>query len=129
MAEKNTPQPLGGMPDAATVAAQLQYMQLQELLEKKRQKDEEENQQKAVRKASAEALQAQRKLEIDNQNLCPHMKEKNQGTAVVGSRDSQYVEIYICQHCHKEFTANTIPPHLRPNPKHIGGPIPGYVGQ
>ena len=48
--------------------------------------------------------------------------------AVVGTRDANMVTIFMCQRCFKEWDANDIPNHLRPNPKEVGGPIPGWVG-
>ena len=114
--------------DAAQVAAQLQFEQLQELLEKKRMKKEEEDQRKAVQLAAAKEMQKQRQKELAAQAACPHMKERNGGPAVVGTRDANMVTIFMCQRCFKEWDANDIPNHLRPNPKEVGGPIPGWLG-
>jgi DNA-directed RNA polymerase subunit M/transcription elongation factor TFIIS len=111
-----------------SVLEQLQFEQLQELLEKKRQKQEQEDQNKAVRKASAIEMQKKREQEIANQAMCPHMKEKNMGSAVVGTRDSNMVTIFMCQRCFKEWDASNIPPHLRPDPKLVGGVIAGFIG-
>lgn|SRR3954469_20097936 len=111
-----------------SIMEQLQYEQLQELLEKKRLKNEQEQQDQQVRKASAQEMQKKRNDELVRQAQCPHMKERNGGSAVVGTRDANMTIIFMCQRCAKEFTAETCPNHLRPNPKEIGGPIPGWVG-
>lgn len=110
-----------------TVLEQLQFEQLQELLEKKKQKQEQEDQNKAVRKASAIEMQKKRDQELANQAHCPHMKEKNMGSAVVGTRDSNMVTIYMCQRCFKEWDSSNIPPHLRPDPKLVGGVTGGWA--
>ena len=73
----------------------------------------------AVRKASAAAITMQRSHQKDNGR-----------TALVGTRDSRGVEIFLCQRCSKDFTAQDLEStNLRPDHKTIGGPIVGWLGE
>lgn len=108
----------------ADLQRQLLLLDLEERLEKKKQKTEEEDQRKAVRFASANEHNKKRLKELHDQATCAHRKP-DQRTAVVVCRDSNNVEIGICQRCSKEMgREDMIRLNLRPEDKQIGGPLP-----
>ncbi len=100
---------------------QLLRAQLEEVLERKKAKQDQENQQAAVQKAAALAMGKQREDMLRNQANCNHIKGRTGETALIGNRDWHGNTMFACQRCGKEYDQTTVG-HLVPPAERIGGP-------
>jgi len=74
-----------------------------------------------ARKLGATVLDQQRKMELDKQNACPHLKPNAQ-PAIAGQWDHSGTYHWICAYCSKEWTGGELPLHLRIDMEKVGGP-------
>jgi len=75
-----------------------------------------------ARRQGAESLQKERQMKLAHQANCAHQHPVGGGTGVRGQRNHQRVVMWVCQYCHKEWSGNDLPLHLRPDMSVVGGP-------
>jgi hypothetical protein len=108
----------GSNPVADRVLALLEQDLAERMAEKKEQKDQVLNFQKARRAA---LIEERARIEAE-QNACLHVKPNGQSN-LCGQKDGYGHYHFVCGYCSKEFNETNIPAHLKVPGHMVGGPI------
>jgi len=99
---------------------ELQAFQLDELKEKRAEKEEERRIQLESKKQNSLAMERKHQQDLAAQDHCHHLKGNGQ-SHLVGQRDHNNNYHYFCQTCQKHWL-NEIPGHLQIDMNRVGGP-------
>jgi hypothetical protein len=117
----NTLEELANLSTGGSVQEQMAAMQLEEMQERRAEKQAKKAVENAARLATLRDIQVQEANKAAAQAGCPHMKPNFQ-PALGGQKDHKGNYHLLCQYCQKEFSGETLPPHLRLPAEMIGGP-------
>ena len=123
MAEKQPTQVPNVVPSQVDVDTLLKQLQVEELLEKKRAKEELEQSNKRMRESVIEQVRQAEQYKINAQRACSHEKP-NKMPNLNGQKDHHGTYHLVCSACQKHFTQHDCPPDLwqKLNFDVIGGP-------
>jgi hypothetical protein len=89
--------------------------------ERRKKRDADADARNRLMLAQAQNVKLERERLQKAQAYCNHMKENGRGPRIGGQRLSNGTIQYLCLYCHKEFTHETLPPHLNISLEHVGG--------